>query len=450
MSAAAARAPRVPDARLVGGADATALLNVETGRLFALDALLLRSFEAAMEAGDPDRVRILMAAAGMADLDVRPPVPTAVPVRSISLAIAAKCNLACTYCYAEQGTFGGADRPMSEEVALAAIETLVANAAAGDTVRVTFLGGEPLANRTLLYAATRHALARGASAGVEPAFSVTTNATLLTQADADFFDEHAFAVTISLDGIGAAHDRLRPARGGRPTYERVVERARLLLSRPARRCHVAARASVTPANLDLPATLQGLAGQGFDSIQFSPVLSSPTGRGEMAPEDLSRMLDEMIACGRLFEKALADGIVLPFANLLSTLRRIHGRARDEYPCGAGGSYMGVSAVGGLYACHRFVDDESARLGDAADGVDAARQAQWLAERNVRHQEPCRSCWARHLCGGGCHFEVVRRGRPACDYIRGWLDYCLDAYVRLRRTHSRELAAVLAPQPGHRA
>jgi uncharacterized protein len=23
-----------------------------------------------------------------------------------------------------------------------------------------------------------------------------------------------------------------------------------------------------------------------------------------------------------------------------------------------------------------------------------------------------------------------RGRVACDYIRGWLDYCLQAYVRL--------------------
>jgi len=35
-----------------------------------------------------------------------------------------------------------------------------------------------------------------------------------------------------------------------------------------------------------------------------------------------------------------------------------------------------------------------------------------------------------MCGGGCHHEVIHRGRPACDYIRGWLDYCLQAYVRL--------------------
>jgi uncharacterized protein len=38
-----------------------------------------------------------------------------------------------------------------------------------------------------------------------------------------------------------------------------------------------------------------------------------------------------------------------------------------------------------------------------------------------------------LCGGGCHHEVIHRGRPACDYIRGWLHYCLEAWLRLPRT-----------------
>ena len=70
------------------------------------------------------------------------------------------------------------------------------------------------------------------------------------------------------------------------------------------------------------------------------------------------------------------------------------------------------------------------MGSLAEGVDQARRAEWLAERHVHRQEPCRSCWARYLCGGGCHHEVLSRGRPACDYIRGWLNYCLEAYLRL--------------------
>jgi uncharacterized protein len=70
------------------------------------------------------------------------------------------------------------------------------------------------------------------------------------------------------------------------------------------------------------------------------------------------------------------------------------------------------------------------MGDLSSGVDENARAAWMASRHVHRQEPCRQCWARYLCGGGCHHEVIARGRPACDYIRGWLHYCLEAYVRL--------------------
>ena len=92
----------------------------------------------------------------------------------------------------------------------------------------------------------------------------------------------------------------------------------------------------------------------------------------------------------------------------------------------------IGSDGDLAACHRFVGDEAGAMGSLQDGLDRARQATWLGERHVHRQEPCRSCWARYLCGGGCHHEVIRRGRPACDYIRGWLHYCLEAYLRLPR------------------
>jgi uncharacterized protein len=55
-----------------------------------------------------------------------------------------------------------------------------------------------------------------------------------------------------------------------------------------------------------------------------------------------------------------------------------------------------------------------------------------------------SCWARYLCGGGCHHEVIARGRPACDYIRGWLHYCLGAYLRLTPTGADARAEQVSP------
>ena len=92
--------------------------------------------------------------------------------------------------------------------------------------------------------------------------------------------------------------------------------------------------------------------------------------------------------------------------------------------------MGVSAEGELYACHRFVNDEDGHMGTIKEGVSPPKQKQWLKDRHLNNQGACVSCWARHLCSGSCHHEVIKRGRPACDYIRGWLYYCLGLYADL--------------------
>jgi uncharacterized protein len=162
------------------------------------------------------------------------------------------------------------------------------------------------------------------------------------------------------------------------------------------------------------------------------VLKSPTGREQMSKDDLVHMLEQMIACGREFESAIAAGHHHAFSNLATALRELHRGTHRPYPCGAGAGYLGVSAEGDLAACHRFVNDPAGAFGNVFTGLDQERQTSWLAERHVHRQEPCKSCWARYLCGGGCHHEVIHRGRPACDYIRDWLTYCLEAYLRVVR------------------
>ena len=245
----------------------------------------------------------------------------------------------------------------------------------------------------------------------------------------DTLERHGFAVTISLDGVGATHDRQRAFKNGRGSYERIIARVTPLLAMQ-RHMQVSARVTVTPLNLHLHEILDGLIELGFHSVGFSPMLSSPTGRGEMHSAELSIMLEQMIACGQEFERQLLAGRRYPFSNLVSALQEIDKGTHRPYPCGAGAGYFGVSADGELSACHRFVGDANGAMGNLSNGVDQAKQAVWLKARHVHTQEPCKSCWARYLCGGGCHHEVLRRGRPACDYIRGWLHYCLQAYVRL--------------------
>jgi uncharacterized protein len=319
------------------------------------------------------------------------------------------------------------------------VELLLRDAAPGERFNLSFLGGEPLLNRATIVAATEQASARAAACGAIITFSITTNGTRLTLEDADFFETHGFAVTVSLDGVGKAHDALRPFRSGRGSFDAVLERVAPLLARQ-RRMQVSARVTVTPRNLALRDTLDAFVALGFHSVGFSPLLRSPTGRDELGRDELAMMLDGMVACGEEFERRVAVGERYPFANLVNALREIHRGTHRPYPCGAGAGYLGVSADGELAACHRFVGDPEGAMGDLAGGVDRVRQAAWLSARHVHRQAPCADCWARYLCGGGCHHEVIARGRPACDYIRGWLHYSLEVYGRLLRSAPEYLGA----------
>jgi radical SAM additional 4Fe4S-binding domain len=374
--------------------------------------------------------RLVLAALGVPLLErVDDSAPEAMPPRSLSLAVVQKCNLGCTYCYAQEGDFGGEPERMSEQVARAAVDRLFDGLRPGERVNIAYMGGEPLINRALVRNVTEYASGRAEERGATVGFSITTNGTLLTADDGDFFERHGFAVTVSLDGIGEINDRLRPFKGGRGSFASIRENVRPLLGQQCK-MQVSARVTVTPRNMLLRETLDELISWGFYSVGFSPMLSSPTGREEMAASELTTMLEQMIECGAEFERRLHAGKHYPFSNLMGALQEIHRGTHRPYPCGAGAGYFGVSADGGLWACHRFVNDAAGAMGNLADGVDEERQRKWLDSRHVHRQEPCRSCWARYLCGGACHHEVIHRGRPACDYIRGWLDYCLRAYVRL--------------------
>ena len=423
----ASSSSKSPHAHLIDAAIGGHVFVADGSRLFDADAELFAELRTAQA---DDRIATVLDRLGLGgppQIDDQP--LTDPPLHALSLAIAQKCNLGCTYCYAQQGEFGGAAKNMTKETADRAVDLLMAGAGPGARLNLAFLGGEPLVNRTTLQAVTRRAAELARQRGVTMTFSITTNGTLVNGSDAAFFEEFGFAVTVSLDGPAEVHDQLRPYKGGRGSFERVMSNVRPLLA-IQRRMQVTARVTVTPKNLRLRETLDEFLAEGFHSVGFSPLLRSPNGGDEMQADTLELMLGEMIDCGREFERRTLAGERYAFANMVNAMREIEKGTHRPYPCGAGAGYLGVSADGDLAACHRFVGDEEGVMGNLQDGVDRGKRSAWLADRHVHRQEPCGKCWARYLCGGGCHHEVIQRGRPACDYIRGWLHYCLETYLRL--------------------
>lgn len=352
---------------------------------------------------------------------------------SISLNLAQICNLACSYCYADEGRFGGAPRTMSGEVAFRAIDRLV-DSAAGRRVTVGFIGGEPFLHRELMYRSVAYGTRRAAESSTPIAFSVATNGTLLDADDVALLRAHDFAVSVSMDGGEEIHDRHRPGRRGSGSHARALAAIAPLLDSPGR-ARVAARATVTRDDLAVADRVGALLEKGFLEVGVSPARSGPDPSLILRGEDWPRLLDAMrVAAEADIHRMRARGeSSLRFSNFAIALKEIHRGSCRPLPCGSARSYVSVGADGRYYSCHRTIGVKEFELGDVDSGLSATLREHFVHTRDVDLQEPCRGCWARYLCGGGCHAEVASNGREGCDYIRGWLEFCLARYNELLET-----------------
>ncbi|NEO77209.1 radical SAM protein [Moorena sp. SIO4G3] len=409
------------------------LFVVDGSRIFDLDAATAKYFWVLLN--DPKEgttskaveVRsVFSMASGKPAIAPTPLSPP--PLRSLSLNVAQSCNLGCKYCYADEGGFLGKAQFMAQDVAEQAVDRLIAEAEPNVDLVVGFMGGEPLLNRQLVHHIAGYARRRGEESHHKVRFSITTNGTLITPEDAALFSEYRFNVSLSLDGPQDVNDRSRPTPNGRGSYAEVIKGLKHLQAQPP--AHTSARITVTPQTGRLLPVLEHVLSLGVDDAGFAPVLVSPNPEYAFQASDFVQFLEHMIECGEVCKQHLLQGKRFPFTNFETALNEIHRGSHRPYPCGAGAGYLSVNAQGKLYGCHRLVDDSNWEMGSIQQGSDYSARAQHLQRSHVDSMEPCRTCWARYLCGGGCYHEVNKRGRIACDYIRGWLDFCLASYAEL--------------------
>jgi uncharacterized protein len=319
---------------------------------------------------------------------------------------------------------------MEWPTAQAAIDRLLSVADASAPITIGFLGGEPFVNRRLIHRVVAYAASRAALRHLDVRFSVTTNGTLLEADDIALLRNHPFAVTVSLDGTPDIQNRQRPRYGaGRGSWLAAVDRVAPLLADPGK-AKLAARATVTRHSLDIASALETLAALGFPEVGFAPLRVGPAGAGALRDKDWSDYLAALIVASRAELGRLKQGFSIRLTNLAIALKQLHRGASSPYPCGAGGGYFSVSAAGRWYACHRAIGNAAYELG-SNDGLDAVARRAFVTQRHVHAQADCRSCWARYLCSGGCHQEASARSTASCDFIRGWLAFCLAAYCELR-------------------
>src|SRR5262249_38713531 len=150
-----------------------------------------------------------------------------------------------------------------------------------------------------------YAKEKGLETGKKVDFSLTTNGTLLTDEIIEFFQEHRFGITVSIDGPKELHDKRRfflTAKGERRgSYEQILPRVKRLLERDTAR-PVVARVTLTKGTVEIQRIYEHLSELGFFEIGFSPVTAKDGEEYGLEPADLRVVLDGFRELGAVYLK----------------------------------------------------------------------------------------------------------------------------------------------------
>ena len=321
-------------------------------------------------------------------------------VKALCLHIAHDCNLACRYCFAEEGEYHGRRAIMSYEVGKKALDFLVANSGNRTNLEVDFFGGEPLMN----WEVVKQLVAYGRSLEEEHhkkfRFTITTNGVLLNDEILEFVNKEMGNMVLSIDGRKEVHDRMRPHRGGQGSYDEIVPKFKKAAeSRGQMNYYV--RGTYTHYNTDFAKDVLHLADLGFKQISVEPVVAPETEDYAIREEDLPQLLAQYDELAEEMIKRRKEGNGFNFFHFMIDLEGGPCVAKRLSGCGSGTEYLAVTPWGDLYPCHQFVGNEDFLMGNVDEGVLRTDIRDEFKQCKVYAKEKCKDCFAKFYCSGGC-------------------------------------------------
>ena len=321
-------------------------------------------------------------------------------VKALCLHIAHDCNLACRYCFAEEGEYHGRRALMSYEVGKKALDFLIANSGNRRNLEVDFFGGEPLMNWDVVKRLVEYGRSQEKAHNKNFRFTLTTNGVLLNDEIMEFCNREMANVVLSLDGRKEVNDAMRPFRNGKGSYDFIVPKfQKFAKSRRGKSYYV--RGTFTRENLDFSKDVLHFADLGFDQMSIEPVVGGADEPYSIREEDLPQIMEEYDKLAVEYIRRQKEGRGFTFFHFMLDLTGGPCVAKRLSGCGSGTEYLAVTPWGDLYPCHQFVGEEKFLLGNVEEGITRPEICDEFKMCNVYAKEKCRNCFARFYCSGGC-------------------------------------------------
>jgi uncharacterized protein len=331
-----------------------------------------------------------------------------------------RCNLRCSYCYAEGGEANEPLVTLDLEAGKAAIDLVSQNALeiraenkhACQNFLVSFHGnGEPFMAFDILRELCFYAHERAESLGIPVVINTATNG-VLSQDELDFLIAYFDNVNVSFDGLPDIQNTQRPLAGGHPSFEAVDQTLRRL---DETNKGYGIRATVTADNVDRIREMAAFVAKRYPRIHqlhLEPVWEC--GRC-LTTHDKTPPIDTFIS---QYLSAVADqenqGVHLVYSGAR------HDVLGDGFCAVSRGSFT-VVPTGDVTACFEVSyasDPRSERYffgrwnGEQQTFLFDDGKLEALSRLNVNNMPFCTDCFCRWHCAGDCVAKVLELEDPA--------------------------------------
>lgn len=327
-------------------------------------------------------------------------------IKAVCLNIIHACNLRCKYCFADEGEYNGHKGKMSLETAKKAIDYVVKRSGPRKNIEIDLFGGEPTMMMDTIKEIIAYARENEAKWNKRIRFTMTTNATLLTDEMMDYMDKELENIILSIDGRKEVNDKVRIRFDGKGSYDQILPNIKKMVAKRDKTKAHTVRGTFTRENLDFYEDVKMMVDEGFREISIEPVVLEDGHPLALRKEDLSKIFESY---DKLYDELVqkkAEGKEFNFYHFKVDLnggpcvyKRISG-------CGAGFEYVAITPQGEVYPCHQFVGKEEYKLGSIYDDSYNADLGMSFKKAHIYNKPKCRNCWARFYCSGGCQANNI--------------------------------------------
>lgn len=389
-------------------------------------------------------------------------------VFNITLELTEKCNLRCKYCiyhpsHPNYRKFG--HKNMSFETAKKAIDFLDNHSSNNKEVYIGFYGGEPLLNFNLLEKCINYGNTKFKNKNV--LYSMTTNATLITEDIAKFLVKNKVLITVSLDGPEAVHNENRVYANNKGSFNDAVKGLKnLIIAYKKEHINPSFGFNIVTTGPNYEEKYDKIQHFFKDSSWIPDNLLSLCTLVDPGPKEMEYVLPQSEK-----EKYYTNNIHEPLIdwsnnkkqksynkNLFSQgdidkgLLRIHKRLLLDNPvkqygmngcCVPGHRRLYITVDGKFYPCERIGNVPS--LGNVDEGFNIPKINKFYVKDFINEAKKyCKNCWAVNLCSvcytncydkNGIHYSYRHE---KCISERFYIQSALVRYHSILENNPEEL------------